>query len=167
MDLSLYPNGADLSNIPALSPPAGIMSNFIDPANRANITIIPCAGIVAVMILFVFLRMYTKIYITGSTGWDDCESAPFQSVCSRADSGAIDICIFVTVRVSQKRISIPKILISRQLFSVAYLGLLVDSKSDLVHRTLRLNIVVYQRGFGVHQWDISVARLNSLLAKVR
>jgi len=25
---------------------------------------------------------------------------------------------------------------------------------------------VYERGFGVHQWDISVARLNDLLAKV-
>ena len=73
MDLSLYPEGADLSKIPALDPPPGITSNFLDPVNRANITVIPCAGIVAVMILFVFLRMYTKIYITHSTGWDDCK----------------------------------------------------------------------------------------------
>lgn len=80
MDLSLYPEGADLSKIPALSPPPGIVSNFVNPVNRANITIIPCAGIVAVMILFVFLRMYTKMYITHSIGWDDCKSASSSAV---------------------------------------------------------------------------------------
>lgn len=29
-----------------------------------------------------------------------------------------------------------------------------------------LTPTVYERGFGVHQWDISVARLNTFLAKV-
>ena len=57
---------------------------------------------------------------------------------------------------------------SVQLFSIAYLGLLMDSeRSMLAFQVSVLSTTVYQRGFGVHQWDISVARLNSLLAKVR
>lgn len=81
MDLSLYPEGANLSKIPALDPPPGILSNFTNSANRANLTIIPCAGIVAITILFVFLRMYTKLYVTNSTGWDDCRHVHFYSDC--------------------------------------------------------------------------------------
>ena len=55
-----------------------------------------------------------------------------------------------------------------QLFSIAYLGLLMDSEwsTTIAAQVSVLSSTVYQRGFGVHQWDISVARLNSLLAKV-
>lgn len=73
MDLSLYPSNADLTKIPALNPPPGVTPDFANPATRANLTLISCAGIVAVMILFVMLRMYTKIYVIQTTGWDDCE----------------------------------------------------------------------------------------------
>lgn len=93
----MYPEGADLSKIPALDPPPGIMPNFLDPVSRANITVIPCAGIVAVMILFVFLRMYTKIYITHSTGWDDCKTKLLDSMFAFVDKDPEDICILVTV----------------------------------------------------------------------
>ena len=96
MDLSSYPKGADLSKIPALDPPPGILSNFTDPASRANVTIIPCAGIVAVTILVVFLRMYTKIYITHSTGWDDCKYL-LQHQVSFINGNLPDVCVFVTV----------------------------------------------------------------------
>ena len=56
-----------------------------------------------------------------------------------------------------------------QLFSIAYLGLLMDSEwtTTVASQVSVLSRTVYQRGFGVHQWDISVARLNSLLAKVK
>ena len=73
MDLSLYPAGANLSTIPALNPPYGVIPDFVHPATRINITLIPCAGIVAVTILFVILRIYTKLYIIQSVGWDDCK----------------------------------------------------------------------------------------------
>lgn len=73
MDLSLYPANVDLTQIPALNPPSGITPDFVDPATRANLTLISCAGIVAVMLLFVMLRIYTKVYVIQTTGWDDCK----------------------------------------------------------------------------------------------
>ena len=75
MDLSLYPTHADLTTIPALSPPPGTTPDFVHPGTRANLTLIPCAGIVAVMILFVILRIYTKLYIIEVIGWDDCKAS--------------------------------------------------------------------------------------------
>lgn len=60
------------ATIPALQPPPGIQSNFKTPENQAYLTIIPCAAIVGVMIIFVFIRMYTKVYTLKSVGWDDC-----------------------------------------------------------------------------------------------
>ncbi|KAL8693246.1 MAG: hypothetical protein Q9218_001880 [Villophora microphyllina] len=70
------------ATIPALQPPAGILSNFENPENRAYITVIPCAAIVGVMIIFVFIRMYTKVYTLKSVGWDDytCVFAAISSV---------------------------------------------------------------------------------------
>ena len=73
MDLSLYPSGANLSAIPSLNPPPSVTPDFVHPVTRANLTLIPCACIVAVMILFVILRLYTKLYVIQAVGWDDCE----------------------------------------------------------------------------------------------
>lgn len=58
--------------IPALQPPPGIQSNFENPENQVYLTVIPCAAIVGVMIIFVFIRIYTKVYTMKSVGWDDC-----------------------------------------------------------------------------------------------
>ncbi|KAI4089242.1 MAG: hypothetical protein LQ348_005966 [Seirophora lacunosa] len=67
---------------PAIPPPSGIQSNFEDPPGRCYLTVIPCAAIVGVMIIFVFVRMYTKVYILKSIGWDDytCMFAAVSSV---------------------------------------------------------------------------------------
>lgn len=58
--------------IPALPPPVGIKSNFTSPESESYVTIISCAAIVGIMIVLVFVRMYTKVYILKSVGWDDC-----------------------------------------------------------------------------------------------
>lgn len=60
---------------PALPPPLGVQSNFENPESQSHITVIPCAVIVGIMIILVFIRMYTKVYILKSLGWDDCMSA--------------------------------------------------------------------------------------------
>ncbi|KAI4170465.1 MAG: hypothetical protein LQ343_004968 [Gyalolechia ehrenbergii] len=59
------------ASLPALLPPAGVQANFENPQSRSCLTVIPCAAIVGVMIIFVFMRMYTKVYILKSVGWDD------------------------------------------------------------------------------------------------
>ncbi|KAL8722484.1 MAG: hypothetical protein Q9225_001048 [Loekoesia sp. 1 TL-2023] len=59
------------ASLPALPPPAGMQANFENPQSRAYLTVIPCAAIVGLMIIFVFIRMYTKVYILKAMGWDD------------------------------------------------------------------------------------------------
>lgn len=68
------------ASLPALQPPAGLQSNFEDPHSRISLTVIPCAAIVGFMIIFVFMRMYTKVYILKSVGWDDY-TCMFAAVC--------------------------------------------------------------------------------------
>ncbi|KAL9029582.1 MAG: hypothetical protein Q9196_002191 [Gyalolechia fulgens] len=68
------------ASLPALLPPAGVQSNFEDPKTRSTLTLIPCAAIVGVMIIVVFMRMYTKVYILKAVGWDDY-TCMFAAVC--------------------------------------------------------------------------------------
>lgn len=63
------------ATVPALPPPLGIQSNFQSRESQSYVTVIPCAVIVGIMIILVFIRMYTKVYILKSVGWDDCTSA--------------------------------------------------------------------------------------------
>ena len=76
MDLDILPPGIDPWKIPALMPPPGVVPNFLNPESHANQTIIACSIVTAAMILFLFARMYTKIHLTRSVGWDDCENLP-------------------------------------------------------------------------------------------
>ncbi|KAI4283132.1 MAG: hypothetical protein L6R38_002396 [Xanthoria sp. 2 TBL-2021] len=59
------------ATVPALPPPLGIQSNFQSRESQSYVTVIPCAVIVGIMIILVFIRMYTKVYILKSVGWDD------------------------------------------------------------------------------------------------
>ncbi|KAL8854573.1 MAG: hypothetical protein Q9221_000608 [Calogaya cf. arnoldii] len=59
------------ASVPALPPPLGTLSNFKSPDSQSYVTVIPCAVIVGIMIILVFVRMYTKVYILKSVGWDD------------------------------------------------------------------------------------------------
>ncbi|KAI4119441.1 MAG: hypothetical protein LQ338_007276, partial [Usnochroma carphineum] len=102
------------ASMPALSPPPGVESNFENPQSRSSLTVIPSAAIVGITIILVFTRMYTKVYILKSVGWDDYT------------------CMFAT------------------LSSVVFLGFLM---------------ALYEFGFGVHQWDITYANLQSLMSK--
>ncbi|MCJ1454230.1 hypothetical protein MMC28_004582 [Mycoblastus sanguinarius] len=60
-----------LSVTPVLPPPPGTTSNFANPDDRVTMYIVPCSILLAVMILFVSLRFYVRLWISRSPGWDD------------------------------------------------------------------------------------------------
>lgn len=73
MDPTKLP-GIGLSKSPALFPPKGVESNFVNPYSIGPILTRLSAIFLALMSLCVLIRFYTKIFIKHSWGWDDCES---------------------------------------------------------------------------------------------
>lgn len=61
----------DLSKTPLLPPPPDVSSNFINPTSRGDVYIGVGATFLALMFSFIVLRMWTKVVIMKSTGWDD------------------------------------------------------------------------------------------------
>ena len=64
----------DLNGVPVENPPTGVIPNFIDPPSRGYEVIIAVAICLTFMIPSVVIRLYTRIFISRSLGWDDCES---------------------------------------------------------------------------------------------
>ncbi len=63
----------DYANIGALTPPPGITPHFDDFGNQqASVIIFAIIGITLPMI-FVGLRLWTKLRISKDMGWDDCK----------------------------------------------------------------------------------------------
>lgn len=69
MDLSSF----DPSQVPALTPPAGVIPNFIDAETRAPLVRSVACVTMALMLVFLTLRMYTRFRIIGSFDADDCK----------------------------------------------------------------------------------------------
>lgn len=65
---------ADLTNIPGMLPPPGVIPNFDNPFSRGGIYIAAATTIVVAMVMFVTCRLYTKYFIVRKLGWDDCKS---------------------------------------------------------------------------------------------
>lgn len=64
--------GITLDKIPASSAPAGQTSNLVDPVSSAyKITIINAVCCVIVF-FFVGLRLFTRVHVVRSVGYDDC-----------------------------------------------------------------------------------------------
>lgn len=62
---------AQYKNTPALSPPPGVIPDLTAHNEKADLYIILCSILLAIVYLFVFLRMYSKIWINRSPGLDD------------------------------------------------------------------------------------------------
>ena len=60
-----------LAELPALQPPPGITSNFVDPVTNGYQLVGVGSFLLALMILFVLNRFYTKIFISKKFKWDD------------------------------------------------------------------------------------------------
>lgn len=61
----------DLSQIPALKPPDGVIPNLIDPYTRGPMILALSAVAIGFMYLFVAVRFYSKFYIKHTWTWDD------------------------------------------------------------------------------------------------
>ena len=53
--------------------PYGLNQNYEHPVSQAKVLVVINAVCIALMLLFVGIRIYTKHYILRSVGWDDCE----------------------------------------------------------------------------------------------
>ncbi|CAD6589426.1 MAG: hypothetical protein ASARMPRED_004042 [Alectoria sarmentosa] len=58
-------------DVPALSPPPGIVPDFTARNQRADVYNILCSILLGIVYVFVFLRMYAKVWIKRSPGFDD------------------------------------------------------------------------------------------------
>lgn len=60
-------------NVPAMAPPPGVIPNFKNPESKAYESITTTAVCVSLMMPFFALRIYSRVFVTRSLGWDDCE----------------------------------------------------------------------------------------------
>lgn len=65
---------AHLANYPALLPPHGLIPNFVDPYTRGPVIIIVDSILIALMMIFVVVRIYIKTCINRKVHWDDCQA---------------------------------------------------------------------------------------------
>lgn len=64
------------NNLPALQPPAGVESNFINPEDRGYIQNTVSTVLFSFMVILFANRVYTKLSVIRKVGWDDCECVP-------------------------------------------------------------------------------------------
>ena len=79
--VSLPFDPALLAKIPALQPPDGVTSNFVDPESRAGIFRAVAYTSLSIMMVFLLLRIYTRAVVNRTFGADDCK-CPICSACS-------------------------------------------------------------------------------------
>lgn len=72
-DPNNLPSSMDLSQIPAGRPPPGVVPNFKNPESLADSVIIVNSIFLALMLVFLTIRIYTKQFIAHGLGWDDCK----------------------------------------------------------------------------------------------
>lgn len=72
MSIQLQQELEALLNGPAGTPPAGVQSDFDDPANLNTIIYITKTLTLTLTTLAVFIRVYTRHSIIRSMGYDDC-----------------------------------------------------------------------------------------------
>jgi len=70
----------ELLNGPSMKPPAGVMPNFVDPANFHVLYIATVVLCLSFATSALFMRIYTKIYIIHKTEWADCETSPLAPI---------------------------------------------------------------------------------------
>lgn len=67
------PPGMDPSKTPIGPPPSpDVIPNFDNPHSTAGVATAVIILFTILMLLFVIVRMYTKLFVSRSRGWDDC-----------------------------------------------------------------------------------------------
>ena len=67
-------NSPNYANLPAGKPPPGVISNFDSPESQAIILYVGVGVSLGITLVFMLLRVYVKLAVTRSWGWDDGES---------------------------------------------------------------------------------------------
>ena len=58
--------------LPLLAPPPNVVPNFVDPESRAYQMYIGMGVCIGIASIFMFLRLYVKVFISQTWNWDDC-----------------------------------------------------------------------------------------------
>ena len=64
-----------LGTLPALQPPAGVESNFVNPDDRGYVCNVTASVLFGFMVGLYANRVYTKLAIVRKASWDDCMCA--------------------------------------------------------------------------------------------
>ena len=83
-------SSVSLYNVPAATPPPGIVPNFIDPVDTRRLPLLTINSLfLSLMLITVIVRFYSRIFLIRSLGWDDCRLSPLGQACLTRD---IDMC---------------------------------------------------------------------------
>jgi len=74
LEIDMADPNIDYWQVPAATPPNGTTSNFVNPPSVGNRQTITNIITLIIMIVVVLLRLYTRIFIVKSVGYDDCAS---------------------------------------------------------------------------------------------
>ena len=64
-------SSSDILTQPFLPPPPGVVANPLYPQTRGSDLTVTCSVFLSIMIFFVSIRTYTKLWITRKVTWDD------------------------------------------------------------------------------------------------
>lgn len=64
-------SSSDILSQPFYPPPPGVVPNQLDPQTRGRDLTITCSVFLGIMITFVSIRAYTKLWIMRKVTWDD------------------------------------------------------------------------------------------------
>lgn len=62
----------DYWQVPSAKPPNGTTPNFVNPPSIGYRQTVTNIVVLVIMIIVVLLRLYTRIFIVKSIGYDDC-----------------------------------------------------------------------------------------------
>lgn len=75
-----------LEELPGMKPPSGVIPNLLNPPTMQNVNLLCQITCLSVSTICVVIRMYTKIVIDRSPGWEDCTPEyPLKAVLALAD----------------------------------------------------------------------------------
>lgn len=57
--------------VPIVSPPPGVTSDFTNPPSRSHVAVAVCTTSLVVTFLVCAMRVYTRLRVTRSFGYDD------------------------------------------------------------------------------------------------
>ena len=79
-------------------PPPGVTPNFDHPVSRRRVHAVTAIASPLVAGPFFLLRMYSRIWITRTFGWDDCEARSRESPWIAADQWVLVVtCVIAMV----------------------------------------------------------------------